>query len=60
MITQSTRQGVYFFYILLMVFLGIYIFEMSTFEIFLVLIGAGIILKLTDIEEVIERRPKSK
>jgi len=52
----STRQGIFILFILTLVFLGKLILEMSFFEIFLIICLAGIILKLTDIQETIVER----
>lgn len=54
MITSSARQGFYLLFILLLLFIGVGWREwFGFFEAFLIIIGAGIILKLTDIEEAI-------
>ena len=55
MVTQSTRQGLHILFSTLFVFIGIYLFEMSMFEIFLIVVLVGIVVKLTDIQEAIER-----
>lgn len=56
MITSSARQGFYLLFIFLFLFVAVYWMEwFGFFEYFLIIIGAGIILKLTDIEEAISR-----
>ena len=55
MTTSSMRQGIYILFVLLMFPLGTFVFKMSIFQMFLIIALAGIILKLTDIEEKIER-----
>lgn len=54
-ITSSSRQGIYLIFIFLMVGFGTFLFEMSMFEILLVVGISGIVLKLTDIEEAIRK-----
>ncbi len=52
--TSSLRQGLYPFFILGILFVGVYWRQwFGIFEAFLIIIGAGIIMKLTDIEEAI-------
>ena len=53
MITSSTRQGLYLVFIFLFTGIGIMFFKMSIFKILLIVAVAGIVLKLTDIEEAI-------
>lgn len=53
MITSSLRQGMFMFFIIMLIFVGTFFFEMSMFQIFIIICLAGVILKLTDIEEAI-------
>ena len=53
--TSSLRQGLYPFFSILLLFVGVGWMEwFGFFEAFIIIIGAGIILKLTDIEEAIQ------
>ena len=54
MITQSTRQSLLCLFSFSFVFVGIFIFKMSMFEIFLIVVLAGIVVKLTDIQDEIQ------
>jgi H+/gluconate symporter-like permease len=58
MITSSMRQGLYLLFIFVMLVFGIVYFKMSIFQILLIIALAGIILKLTDIQETIEGKRK--
>ena len=53
MITSSTRQGIYLIFIFVEIFIGTFFLKFSMFENLLIIIFAGIIMKLTDIEEAI-------
>lgn len=54
MITSSARQGFYFLFIFLFLFVGVsWLKWFGFFEYFVIICLAGIILKLTDIEEAI-------
>ncbi len=54
MITSTTRNSLYLlFNVLLIGFNEFLLHWFSWFELFLIIIGAGIIIKLTDIEEAI-------
>jgi len=52
---RSLRQGLFFFFSILMIFVGVYFLEMSYFEALVIVALAGIVNKLTDIEEVLEK-----
>jgi len=54
-ITSSLRQGFYLLFIILFMFIGQIYFKMSMFELFLIVSLAGIIMKLTDIEEAVKK-----
>ena len=57
MITSSTRQGFYFVFIILFLFVGVHLLEWFGFaEYFVIICLAGIVLKLTDIEEAIRNK----
>lgn len=53
--SSTTRQGLFILFVITITFLGKLILEMSFFEIFLIIVLAGIMIKLTDIEEKIEK-----
>ncbi len=53
MITSSTRQGLYLLFILLLMGVNEWMDWMSMFECFVIIALAGMIMKLTDIEEAI-------
>ncbi len=53
MITESSRQGFYMLFIILLMFIGPYILKMSFFECFMIVCLSGIILKLTDIQDTL-------
>lgn len=55
MITSSLRQGLYILFIILIMMVGPVFLSLSIFQIFIIIIGAGIILKLTDIEGAIRK-----
>lgn len=52
--TKSTRNGLLVLFSLLMIFAGTVFLKMSYFEALLICTLAGMIVKLTDIEETIE------
>jgi uncharacterized membrane protein len=54
-ITSSTRQGLYVIFIILMMFVGMFFLGMNSFECLVIVGLAGIVLKLTDVEEAINR-----
>lgn len=55
--TSSTRQGFYILFILLILFVGAtWLKWFDIFGAFIIICLAGIILKLTDIEEAIKER----
>ena len=57
MITSSTRQGFYFVFIILFLFVGVHWLEWFDFtEYFVIICLAGIVMKLTDIEEAIQNK----
>ncbi len=54
MITSSTRQGIYFLFIILFLFVSVsWLKWFGFFEYFVIICLSGIVLKLTDIEEAI-------
>lgn len=53
MITSSTRQGFYFLFIILLMFTSQFLGWFGFYEAFVIIALAGIVLKLTDIEEAI-------
>ena len=57
MITSSTKQGFYILFILLILFIGVnWLKWFGFYEAFVIIGLAGIILKLTDIEEAIRKK----
>lgn len=57
MITSSLRQGFYFVFIILFLFVGVHWLKwFGMFEYFVIICLAGIVLKLTDIEEAIQNK----
>jgi len=51
--TQTVRQGVFFIFIFVELFVGSYFLKFSMFENLIIIIFAAIVMKLTDIEEAI-------
>ena len=56
MITESTRQGFYILFIFLLLFVNEWLNWMSYFEAFVIIALAGIVIKLTDIQEAIKNK----
>lgn len=54
--SKSLRQGFLILFSILIIFIGINFLKMSYFECLLVIAIAGIIMKLTDIEETLENK----
>jgi len=59
MITSSTRSGLGILFSLALAYVGFYHFKITFFEYMIIVIGAAIVTKLTDIhEEIMELRFK--
>lgn len=58
MVTQSSRQGLLLLFSILIVWVGAGMLNMSYFEVLFIASMAAIIVKLTDIQETIERLRK--
>ncbi len=56
MVTSSTRQGFYFLFIILIMFVSQLLDWFGFYEAFVIIALCGMVLKLTDIEEAIREK----